>query len=449
VILPVFYILFSSGKFGHPFKWKPMKALSLILFFILGSSFFMTTHAQNFPKVFKAYKNFGKVNIHQAIQMALDSNLSVRSSAYSVEVQKSLKGASWELPKTSIEGQYGQYNSYTKDNSYTLSQSFAFPTVYINRNKLARENIRSAEWQLKASQLEIATQVKQVYWQLAYLHSKHKLFVYQDSLYAGFLRAAELRAKVGETNRLEMINARSQSLEVKNQLQQVTADLSIYNQKLQTILNTGSSITIADTVLQHITFSPVADSLALSTNPFVGDAQQQVEISVAEKKLEQSLMMPDFSVGFFSQTMQGTQEVNGISRTFGAGDRFNGIQAGIAIPLWFVPNTAKIKSARLKEQVSQANAGNYSKTLLGNYHSLLGEYNKFSNSVRYYEKQAVPEATIIIDQASRSYKAGAMDYLEYIHNLDQALSIRKNYLDALNDCNQTIISIDFITGKIF
>ena len=106
--------------------------------------------------------------------MALDSNLAIRSSAYSVEVQKALKGASWDIPKTAIDGQYGQINSYNKDNSFTISQSFAFPTVYINQNKLANANIKSSEWQLKASQLEIATQVKQVYWQLAYLHSKAK-----------------------------------------------------------------------------------------------------------------------------------------------------------------------------------------------------------------------------------------------------------------------------------
>jgi len=439
IILPVFYILFSSNRFRNTLKRKSMKTISIVLFCLFGSSFFTNIKAQQTKAI----------NLSQAIQMALDSNLAVRSSAYSVDVQKSLKGASWDLPKTNIEGQYGQFNSYTKDNSYTVSQSFAFPTVYINQNKLANANVKSAEWQLKASQLEIATQVKQVYWQLAYLHMKQKLFVYQDSLYGGFLRAAELRAKVGETNRLEMINARSQSLEVKNQLQQVTADLSIYNQKLQSLLNTNSSITPLDTVLHRIEFSPVAEGSGLNGNPLISFVHQQVEISHLEKKLEQSRMMPDFSFGYFSQTMQGIQEVNGVPRTFGSGDRFNGIQAGIAIPLWFGPNVSKTKSASLKELVSQTDAENYSKSLSGNYRSLLGEFTKFGNSVAYYEKQAVPEAYLIIDQASRSYKAGAMDYLAYIHNLDQALSIRKNYLDALNNYNQTVISIEYITGKIF
>ena len=81
--------------------------------------------------------------------------------------------------------------------------------------------------------------------------------------------------------------------------------------------------------------------------------------------------------------------------------------------------------------------------------ALLDEYAKFAASIDYYEQQAVPEAGMIIDQATRSYKAGAMDYLEYIITLNRALDIRRNYLEALNSYNQTIISIDYITGKIF
>ena len=61
------------------------------------------------------------------------------------------------------------------------------------RNIWHYTNVKSGEWQYKASQMEIAARVKQVYWQLAYLYSKQELLVYQDSLFSGFLRAAELR----------------------------------------------------------------------------------------------------------------------------------------------------------------------------------------------------------------------------------------------------------------
>ena len=333
--------------------------------------------------------------------MALDSNLAIRSSAYSVDVQKALKGASWNIPKTAIDGEFGQFNSYSKDNSFTLSQSFAFPTVYINQNKLAKANIKSSEWQLKASQLEIATGVKQVYWQLTYLYSKQNLLLYQDSLFSGFLRAAELRAKTGETNRLKMISARSQSLEVKNQLKQTIADVGIFRQKLQTLLNSGIALHPADTVLRRLESVSIPVSSALTANPSLGYMQQQVEISRFEKNLEQSRMMPDFNVGYFSQTIKGTQDVNGVPRTFGTGDRFNGVQAGIAIPLWFAPFTAKTKAARLKEQVASTNAEYYNKSLSGSYQSLLAENGKYNNSVVYYEKQAIPEANLIIDRYTK------------------------------------------------
>ncbi len=302
---------------------------------------------------------------------------------------------------------------------------------------------------MKTAQLEIATQVKQVYWQLAYLHSKQKLFVWQDSLYTGFQRAAELRLKTGETNQLEMITARSQSMEVRNQLQQVNADILIFNQKLQVLLNSDESVLPVDTVLQRADFLPDANSAVILTNPQLGLAQQQIELSRIETKLEKSKLLPDLSIGYFSQTIRGEQSVNGVPRTFGGGDRFTGIQAGIAVPLWFGSGAAKIKAARLKEKVSQFSAENYSKSLSGQYTSLLGEYAKYNNSLSYYEKQAVPEADLIIHQASKSYKVGAIDYLDYIQSLSRALAIKQNYLDAVNDYNQTIISIEFITGKIF
>jgi len=297
--------------------------------------------------------------------------------------------------------------------------------------------------------MDIATQVKQVYWHLAYLRSKYELLLFQDSLFTGFLNAAELRANTGETNRLEMISARSQSLEVKNQVQQVVADLSINYQNFQTLLNSNIPVYPADTVLKRIAIRPLLDSIALKDNPSAGYMQQMVEISHLEKRVENSQLWPDFKIGYFSQTIQGVQDVNGIPQTFGLGDRFTGFQAGIEIPLWFIPYKSKSNAAKLKQKVAQTNAEYFDKSLAGSYKELQRNFSKYSNSVDYYENQAIPEADLIIKQATLSYKAGAMDYLDYIMNLNRALSIKDNYLDALNNYNQTIVSIEFITAKIY
>ncbi|MEI7524246.1 MAG: CusA/CzcA family heavy metal efflux RND transporter [Mariniphaga sp.] len=438
VILPLFYIMITARM--NRLKIKKIIAKPLIIMLLLVATPFIEK-AKGQP--------LKMVTLKQALEIALGNNLEIRSSEFQVNVQKALKSASWDIPKTTFTGEYGQLNSFSKDKSFTVSQSFAFPTLYINQSKLAQANIKSSEWQLKASQLEIATQVKQTYWQLAYLNSKKRLYAYQDSLFSGFLRAAELRARVGETNRLEMITARSQSMEVKNQLQQIGADLVIFNQKLQTILNIETTLFPVDTVLIRAGFTLFADTTQLANNPSVGFMNQQVDVSRYEKKVAQSHMLPDLSLGFTNQSIQGTQTVNGIPRNFGPGDRFNAVQAAISIPLWFAPYSAKTKAARIKGEVAQTNARYYLKSLSGNYRSLMGEYAKYENSLNYYEKQAIPEANMIIEQATRGYKVGAIDYLDYIISLSRALTIKQNYLDALNSYNQTIINIDFITGKIF
>jgi cobalt-zinc-cadmium resistance protein CzcA len=360
-----------------------------------------------------------------------------------------LKGASWDIGKTSLGFEYGQLNSFTKDNSINISQSFSFPSVYINQSRLAGAKIRSSELELKGSQVEIATQVRQVYWQLAYLFTRHRLLIYQDSLFTGFTRAAELRAKSGETNRLEMITARSQSLEVKNRLHQISADIGIVSRKFRTLLNSDLDLIPVDTVLKRAGKLPSADSLGIEQNPSLGFMLQQVEVSRREKMLERSRMMPDLSIGYFNQSIQGTQEINGIPRIFGPGDRFTGVQAGIAIPLWIVPYSSKAKAAGLNEKVAATRAEYFQKSLTGEFQSLIDEYKKYLGSVDYYEQQALPEADMIIVQSTRSYKAGDMDYLEYILNLNRGIEIKENYLDALNGLNQAILNIEFITGKIF
>ncbi len=434
LILPLFYIFFSKVSFKSLLKRRSLGITSAIILFL------------SLPAGVNHLKSqqTRTIDLKQAIQMALDSNLMVRSSVYSLKEQQALKGAAWDIPKTSVDVQYGQFNSYSRDNSYAVSQSFAFPTQYVYQHKLAGANIRNSEYQLKYTQSEIVFQVKQLYWQIAYLHSKLRLLAYQDSLYTGFLKAAILRANTGETNQLEMISARSQSMEIRNQWKQVNTDLQISRQKFTTLLNSSVPVLTGDTVLYQIQNEI---DMNILENPTLQQAQQSIEISKLERKVEISKSLPEFSVGYFSQTMQGTQDVNGVPVTFGSSNRFQGVQAGISVPLWYAPYAARNKAAGLKVKEAEANAEYLSKNLTDSFQSLLLELTKNKSNVDFYEKQVLEEADLMISQATQSYKSGAIDYLDYIQNLNRAVSIRQNYLDALNAYNQTVITIEFITGK--
>ena len=246
-----------------------------------------------------------------------------------------------------------------------------------------------------------------------------------------------------------MISARSQSLEIKNQLFQIKSDIEVCSRNLMILLNSNDMLLPADTLLTRTGKAVQEGIQTIEQNPLMGYAVEQVSAATLNKNLEGSRMLPEFSVGYFSQTIMGTQEVNGEPRDFGSDFRFTGVQAGISVPIWFKPYSARIKAARISEIKAKTDAENYSRLLSGNYTSLIQEFKKYSSTVDFYENQAVPEADLIIEQATLSYKSGGLDYLDYVLTLNRALAIRQNYLDALNSYVQTNISIENLTGKIF
>ena len=439
IVLPVFYVIFYSGSLRLRFRTAGRNRIVMLIVLAAITSFAVEAKAQD-PKV---------LTLHDAIQTALDNNLAVKSAGLSTDASKSLKGAAFDLPKTSVDGQYGQFNSFADDNSFSVTQSFELPFIYINKLKLAKANIKSSELKYDIVRLQTATEVKQLYWNHVYLLSKKSLLEFQDSLFRRFRRAAELRAGTGETNRLEMVTARSQSMEIGNRLFQVRSDIGINSHKMMVLLNIPVLPVPYDTILKRIDTILSSDSIAVKENPSLGLIVQQAEISGLQKKIERNQALPDLNIGYFSQTMIGSQEIDGTLRDFGSGYRFTGVQAGISLPLWFPQYVSRSKAARISEEAARTDAAYYRQVLSGRLNSLIDELQKYSSTVSYYESQAVPEAQMIIKQADLSYRAGALDYLDYVLTLNRALEIRQNYLDALNNYNQTEISIEYIYGKIF
>jgi len=446
IVLPVLYVLFSGKKNEADQNETSSKLKTflnpLLVIFFIGCGCICN------PSLLLAQQAAKPVlTLQEAIRQATGNNLNVRSSAYRVEVQSALKGASWDIGKTNLDYEYGQLNSYHKDNGVTVSQTFAFPTVYANQHKLANANMKSSEIDLSITKNGIANQVKTTWWQLVFFKSKLRLLQYQDTLYTGFLKAASRRAETGETNKLEKISAESQSLEIKNQLKQTQADIEINHKRLQTLLNTKKPIAIADTTLVKLNLAVATDSSAIMANPTMTLSLQQIEVVKMETKVEKSKLMPDLTLGYFNQSIQGTQDINGTPRYYSSGDRFTGVKAGIAIPLWFKPNAAKIEALKINGLIAQTNAEYFKSALAGQLEVLMQEYGKYKSSINYYEQSALPQADMIILQSTKIYKLGDMDYLEYIQSLSRALLVKNNYLETLNQYNQSVIAIEYILGK--
>lgn len=388
------------------------------------------------------------LTLEQAIETALKNNGSVQAATYDVASQRALKKTGFDLPKTNVSLLYGQYNSYSKnDNNLTVTQTIPF-TAFGSQSALNRSLATSSELKKASTENELVFQVKQVFYQLAFLRAKQKMLAQQDSIYEGFLKAALLRYKTGEANLLEQTTAESQRNEVKNLLAKNKADQVVMRTQLKTLTNSEALPDIADSDLARVLFNNTPDSVAVQSSPSVAYMRQQVQVTKDEKKVELAKAAPEILVGFFTQTLIGVQDTeSGSGAIATSSDRFTGFQVGLAIPLWFIPHQGRVKAAEYNRQSAMSNYEYYHKTLQGQYQQAIQEYTKNKNSLDYYTTSALPNAELILKQSQVAFRKGEIGYAEYLLGIQKATTIQEGYLQTLNDYNQSIIYIEFLSGN--
>lgn len=380
----------------------------------------------------------------EAVQAALKNNQMIKSAEYQVEYYKQIKKTGTDIGKLSAMWMHGQYNSVYQDNNLTLTQTIPFPTALGSQVKLGKEQVIGSQKNLAATQNTLAFDVKTAYEQLVYQEAVRMLLMSQDSLYTDFARASGVRYQTGESNLLEKTTAETQLLEVKNLARINEADIQISQTRIQALLKSEQPVRASDPFAK---LDPPDETPSFQTNPQLDYLKQQVIISEQTKKVERNRFMPDITVGYFTQSLTGIQNIDGQDQFFDSRKQFQGFNLGLSIPLWFSPQVARTKAAAFHEESSRKNAEYFETTLNGAYVQAMQEFSKNQASLLYYESSALKNAELILSQSRRAYRSGEIGYIEYLQALRGALAIKSNYLTALNQYNQSIIKLEFLLGK--
>jgi len=437
VVLPILYY-YSEKKL----KMKPNIKTILLCVCFLGSINAINAQTSTEVKVFQS--------LDAVIETALKNNPNIKVSKFQTEQERALKGASWDIPKTDFGLEYGQTNSaIDNDTQFRVSQTFAFPTLYGNQNKLAKAKIEASERNQEVIKNELIAQVKSTYYELWYLKSKQNVLQQQDSIYERFQYAANLRFKTGESNALEQATANAELADIQIALKDHASIIKAYQLQLQNLINSDSlvDINVGPLEVKPSTFSEISiDTSVISKNPLVSFYKSKVEVAEKERSVESAKMLPDITLGYFNQSFIGNGETaNGTPTVFDSGNRFTGVQFGLNIPVFFNSHSAKIKAAKIhkmeKEWQLQA-VTNYTQVQL---QTALASLKKDEQNLEFYRLNALPQAELLLKNSQRGFQEGEIEYLEYIQGLSRALNIQTKHLAFINQFNQTLIKIEQLT----
>ncbi|MFI5192484.1 MAG: CusA/CzcA family heavy metal efflux RND transporter [Chitinophagales bacterium] len=386
------------------------------------------------------------ISLQAAMDSAVKNNLSVQSSRLSLQRSQQLIGSARDIPKTNILGDYGQINSIKNDTRFSISQTISFPTVYTRQRSLLQAEAEKGTTEVNLTQVRIKGQVKQLYYDILVLQEKERLLLYADSIYAEFLKKATLRFQKGETNLLEKTVSETQRRQINIQLQQLKSDLLIAVRDFNTVLNTKQQFTPG---MQGIKLQVLALTDNRNLDQSAGLKVHQQDILIFQRNLEfqKSKLSPDLMIGYNNQSIVGFQNVGGTDKYYGSGRRFNSVQAGISVPLFPGAQNSRIKTAKTQILEAQVNFELAKQQLTTIYLNTVDQYNVQLQSVAAYEAGLLKNSETIFAIANLQYQNGEINYLEWVMVINQAIVVKSNYVDAVQQLNQSAVRLETLIAN--
>jgi cobalt-zinc-cadmium resistance protein CzcA len=424
-VLPILYIIFE--KMTN--KKNIVKSISAVIILLIATGNYTKAIAQN------------NITLDAAIDTALANNLQLKKEDLVVAYQKQLIKTAVNISPTNINGDYGQINSIYSDNSLGISQSFNFPSIYVQQKKLIK-----AEWEksiitnnLKKAQ--IVKLVRETFYTILYLNEKEKLLLKNDSLYSEFLAKSNLRFKEGESNILEKTTAESQRNNIIIQLKKLQQHQELLMLQFQLLLNVKKRWMPLSSDLK---FKIISENLSINEHPQLKFALLAQEQSKVNTQLERSFLLPGINLGYYNMSMIG----NGADNvTYTSSQRFQSLQVGLSLPIFMGAQRAKIKAAKFNQSIAEQNYLQEKQILENQLAAAEFQYKSNTENVLFLENSSLKNIQVINEAANKQYLNGDINYLEWMMITNQAVGIENNYLDAINALNESAIQIQFLTQK--
>jgi cobalt-zinc-cadmium resistance protein CzcA len=431
-VLPCLYILVTDRKKK---SGTPVKSLAVILVLFMGLGFTGNVKAQQ-----------TRISADTAIAMALKNNLQLRSSGLALDQSKVMQKTAFDPGKTAFSVAQDPTGGGSNDNSISVSQSFAWPGFYKNQKKVLVGQTGLLEKSGHYTKSETTRDTRLAYYNLLYSINTLKVLDLQDSIYRNFIKKSELRYQVGETSNLELITARNKYQEVQALKKTAETDLAIQQLNLQQLLNLKTPISPAEKSLPVLTL-PDGGTNDSVNSPLIDVYQQQIAVAKAKIDLERSRSMPDLTLGYAQQFVIKSFDPANIGRTYTPGTRIAGIQLGIAVPIFNGAGRARVNNEKIAVQIAENDYQRVQNQLSIQYQQELQNYARHKSITDYFNSGGLKQADEQLRIAQISYDLGEIGYIEFIQNMALAVQSKLNYLQTVNQLNQSVIQLQFLKGR--
>lgn len=384
--------------------------------------------------------SFQSVNENEIIKIVLENNIQNKQQLLQIDATTVLEKSSFDIPKTILGTELGQFNSSFFDTKFTIEQSFSFPTVYSKRNDLLQSNTMVSRAEQRLQEAYLLYETKRIFNDIQYFTAQQRIYEEIDSIINQMLIREEARLKNGTTDKsvlyqLTLIQSQQTFSKTKN-----TNSLQKSQIELSQLTNNGT-LYIPSVPLKKRTVR--TDSVTI-LHPQLQLAQSKLKQLQQSKELQNSQLLPDIHLSIANQSLKGWITTNGIDEYYSdSWNRYNSAHLGLGFSIFTKADRATIEAMLVSEQIASLEVRKTEDNLSNQQIRIVNQLKADEKLLQNYESKIIPESEKILSMFQQQYSLGAISYIEWSTNILSVLTTRLQYLETIRDYNQTVIEAEF------
>jgi len=422
IMLPLLFYIFNTKKPFSKIKIHNGATTVIVLLLILASN---NSIAQNNSTEVQ------KITIEQAVEYARKNNPALKNASLSIDAAKKQKQGILNFDPTEFSYQHGQINSEIIDWSFDITQNFGSILTHYQNGKLVNHNIALSEKEYVLAEKEIVAKTKIAWYRWIYNINRIEIKQQQAELYKEFVRIAQLKFDLGESNLLEQTLAETEYASIKNELLKIKEELYISENNLKQIMYLeGNFIPENDTITIYELPASSDSKERFSSSVLLNYYENLYQIENAKYNIERSKYFPEISAGYFNQQIDNQ-------------GGFKGWSIGIKMPIWFLPQNAQVQQAKIEKEKSLNNFDYQKFNLEKEIENLIIQLDQIQNDLLYYNESALKKAAVLRNIAKIQFEKEEIDYMEFLQSITVAQDIDLGYIEKLYNYNETAIKLEF------
>jgi cobalt-zinc-cadmium resistance protein CzcA len=382
-------------------------------------------HAQNY------------ISLRQALDSAGANNTKIKAVNEMQSYYESIQKRFPFLENTTLEGEYGQFNTDYSDLKVNIKQNFTNPAQSILKMKIQSKAAELAKNQSSKSKNEIQQEVARLYTEIRFLNQWQQNLLTQDSLLNQWIEKENLKFKKGENSKVELGMARMQKMKFSQMIQEnelkLFESLLLFNQwiKCNDFLEPNPN--------ENIEYATFKNEYAPQNDPYISSAKNQENLAKLEQKLAKSQWMPNFYAGYSNTSFRGFMNIEGAENYFQLRDRFHSFQLGLNFNFLDFNTHRAINESKWKSQIAKYESDWVVQERTMMYQNLrhqLDSYKKYWHDLEQNYAGETRETEILIQ---KRFYLGEISYMEFILFQNQIMDAKKNLLDAKRNYEATLL----------